>query len=295
MNSSQKSRTFIPMVGFILILFACIPKEEPVEILVLSRVGELPELLQENSGMTELENLIWFINDGGNEPALYGYSIEQDSVIRTVVVKDMINVDWEDITQNGQQIFVGDFGNNMGNRTDLHIIAIDKTEILADLDTVVPAGIINFSYSDQHDFTPSLENTPYDCEAFIATDDSIYLFTKDWENLQTRVYSLSVEPGTQTAKIRKQWNVSGLITAADWSPVSNELYLLGYTPLFPFIWKFTDFSPDDLSFTDSQRTDFTDYWGAQTEGILLHSDGSVYVSSENSTVNSASLYRIEIH
>jgi hypothetical protein len=293
MNSLCKiNRTFIPMTGIIMLMLACIPKEDPVDTLVLSNVTGLPELLQENSGMTELGDLIWFISDGGNEPALYGYSLEQDSVLRKVIVDGVSNVDWEDITQNGQQVFIGDFGNNMGTRTDLHLIVVNKTELLAAQDTVTPAGIINFSYSDQDDFTPSLEDTPFDCEAFIATDDSVYLFTKDWKNLQTRVYSLATDPGTQTAKLRKQWNVSGLITAAGWSPVGNELYLLGYTPLYPFIWQYTGFSPDDLSFTGSLRSDFTDFWGTQTEGILLHSDGSVYVSSESSPVNDASLYKV---
>lgn len=290
-----KKKILIPMLGISLLLLACIPRKEPVETLVLSYLVELPTILQENSGMIGLGSLIWFHNDGGNEPALYGYSTEQDSIVNTVVVKDVVNTDWEDITQNTDQIYIGDFGNNAaGNRTDLRIFIIKKDDLLMEADTITPSGTISFSYADQTDFTPMEENTsPFDCEAFIATEDSIFLFTKDWQTLQTRVYSLSVEPGTQVAKFRKQWNVSGLITAAVWSAENQELLLLGYTPLFPFIWVFSSFSPEDLSFTEGKRTDFSSYWGVQTEGIMISSDGTIYVSAERSPTSNAGLYRIE--
>lgn len=282
------------MLGVSLFLLACIPREEPVETIVLTHEVELPATLQENSGMTEAGGLIWFINDGGDEPAIYGYNREQDTLERTVIIKDAINTDWEEITQNGQQIYIGDFGNNAGDRTDLKVYIIDKNALLAETDTVIPSGIIAFSYADQTDFTPSVENTPFDCEAMIATGDSLFLFTKDWKNLQTRVYSLSVEPGTQIAKFRKQWNVSGLITAAAWSSEKHELILLGYTPLFPFIWIYSGFSEADLSFDLSKRVDFSSYWGTQTEGIMYSSTGSVYISAETSAVNNASLYLLEM-
>jgi len=281
-----KSHKPLPMLGLMLIIIACIPREEPPEkVLVLEQIGELPAVLIENSGMTALGDLIWFINDGGNEAALYGYNREQDTVVRTVVVKNSINSDWEDISQNENYIYIGDFGNNAsGNRTDLRILIIDQSDLLADIDTVTPSGIIAFHYEDQTDFTPMAENTsPYDCEAFIATEDSLFLFTKDWQSLQTRIYSLSIESGTQTAKFRKQWNVSGLITAAAWSSEKQELFLLGYTPLFPFIWLYSGFSPEDLSFVKGNRTDFSNFFGTQTEGILISADGSIFISSEEST------------
>jgi hypothetical protein len=284
------------MLGIILILSACIPREDPPERTLLSHDVDLPAVLTENSGLTESGGLIWFMNDGGNAPALYGYNFASDTVERTVIVRDAINTDWEDITQNGQKIFIGDFGNNAsGNRTDLRVYIINKNDLLADADTVTPSGIIYFSYEDQTDFTPVAENTsPFDCEALIATEDSVYLFTKDWLDQHTRLYVLSTEPGTQIARFRQQWNVSGLITSAAWSSETQQLYLLGYTPAYPFVWVYTNFSPEDLTFETSHRTDFTGLWGTQTEGIMISADGVVRVSSETSTYNKASLYRFEI-
>jgi hypothetical protein len=288
------NRIAVLMLGIALILLACIPREEPVTSYQLNYLRELPAILQENSGMTEVGDLIWFINDGGNEPALYGYSLEQDTVVRTVVVKDAVNTDWEDVVQNERYIFIGDFGNNAGDRTDLRIYVIDKSKLLTDADTVTLLGTIAFSYSDQTSFTPELEHTPFDCEAFIATTDSLLLFTKDWYNQQTRIYSLSVKPGTQVAKFRTQWSVGGLITAAAWREEKQEVWLIGYTPVLPLYRIFSGFSPDNLTFLEMSGTNFEDYWGTQTEGIMISSDGSVYVSSEGVLGNSPSLYKIEL-
>lgn len=281
------------MLGIMMVLLACIPREEPEASYKLSYIRELPAVLKENSGMTELGGLTWFINDGGNEPALYGYSMEQDAVLRTVVVRDAVNTDWEDIVQNENYLFIGDFGNNAGDRTNLRIHILRKSELLADTDTITVEGTIAFSYSDQTSFAPQVENTPFDCEAFIATGDSLYLFTKNWQEFETRIYSLSAEPGTQVARLRTKWSVPGLVTAASWTPDNQELLLLGYTPLIPFIRIYTEFSPDNLTYRDRVGRDFDDYWGTQTEGILISSDGSVYISSEGVLDNNASLYKLE--
>lgn len=279
------------MIGILLMIATCIPREEPVATLHLDNRQELPVLLQENSGMTQVGDLIWFINDGGNEPALYGYSAEQDSVLRTVTVKDAVNTDWEEITQNEEYLFIGDFGNNAGDRTDLRIYRINKNDLFAGTDTVVPSGIIAFSYSDQTSFTPMVENTPFDCEAFIATEDSLLLFTKDWQSYNTRIYSLSTAPGTQTAKFRTQWTVSGLVTASVWDQANQQLWLLGYTPLIPFLFIYSGFSENDLTFEEAGRTSFQDFWGIQTEGIMI-SNGTVYVSAEGALNNPAALFQV---
>jgi hypothetical protein len=274
-----------PMLGLALIILACIPREEPPEKrLVLKQIGQLPQVLNENSGIIESGGLIWFINDGGNEPAIYGYDREHNTVVRTVVIKNTVNIDWEDISQNENQIFIGDFGNNAGSRTDLRLIRINKSDLLADTDTVSPSGIIEFSYEDQTNFTPTNQQTPFDCEAFIATEDSLVLFTKDWQNMQTRLYTLPVIPGNHVAKFRKQWNVDGLITAAAWSGENQKLLLLGYTTIVtPFLCVFSGFTPEYLSYEEESKTYFTDFFGTQTEGILFSGDGSILISSEEFT------------
>src|SRR5512133_419544 len=131
------------LTGMILLAFSCIPKEEaPKEDPELVLQNELPAILSENSGMIAYNDLIWFINDSGNDSAMYGYDRQQNQVVRTVHIKHARNTDWEEITQNDQYIFIGDFGNNAtGNRTDLRIYMVRKSD-LGDNDTVQHYGVI---------------------------------------------------------------------------------------------------------------------------------------------------------
>ena len=267
----------------ILILFvfviSCSPEEAPESTAVFSKIQTLPEILSENSGMTEYESLIWFINDSGNQPSLYGYNKGSNEIVKTIEVSGADNTDWEDITQNSSSIFIGDFGNNDGSRSDLRIYIIDKMDMAGGSASVIPGGIIYFNYEDQTDFTSSNENTSFDCEAFIATEDSIFLFTKDWVSKKTSIYSIPVEPGTYSADFKVQLNVNGLITSA-FLDADYDLLLLGYTPFIPFLWTLEGFDTDNFTYTNCERKDFIDYYGTQTEGLLVSNDGSVYISSE---------------
>lgn len=283
------------MIFLFIFIISCIPREDKELQTVLIQIQTLPEILSENSGMAEDGTIIWFINDSGNEPELYGYDKSSNEVVKTVVVTGAFNTDWEDITQNSSNFFIGDFGNNGGSRTDLKIYIVSKQLLHESTTSVLPTGIINFSYEDQTDFTYDEENTPYDCEAFIATDDSVYLFTKDWVSNKTSIYSLPVQAGTYQAKYRTQIDIGGLITSAAWESTNGGfLLLLGYMPAYPFIWTFEGFDPDNLSYANAGRVDFTNYYATQTEGLLISSDGSIYVSSEAiSTLNKpAQLFRI---
>ena len=282
------------MISALFLLLSCIPRESPPDRgLYLEKLYNLPAVLRENSGMIYTADLIWHINDSGNEPALYGYDKTNNTVARKVIIKNTVNNDWEDVTQNDTYVFIGDFGNNAGSRTNLNIIVINKSDLTANTDTIIPYGIIEFNYSDQTDFTPAPENTPFDCEAFIATDNSILLFTKDWVQHRTKIYTLPVTSGNYTAEYQTQWDINGLITAAVWSQGNQELLLLGYSNvLMPFLWVISGFNPESITYLEGKRTDFGGNLGTQTEGMLIMPDGSILISSEEFATlqNPAALY-----
>jgi hypothetical protein len=278
-----------------LALVTCSHTEDPVKDPKLSRVCTLPMELQENSGMTEFSDLLWNINDGGNEAAIYGFGTKDTVVHQKVIIRGAINTDWEDITQDKKHLYIGDFGNNLGDRRDLRIYILNKQDILPASDTITMAGIISFSYEDQTDFTTAPNySTPWDCEAFIILGDSVILFTKDWQSNQTSLYTLPAKAGNYTAKFRKRYNISGLVTAAAWSEAKKELLILGYQnyTFTPFISVIPDFSLNNLSFADIRKVNF-DLFGTQTEGIAYSADGSVYVSCEQSPVVMQTLFRAE--
>jgi hypothetical protein len=278
-----------------LALVTCSHTDEPAKDPKLSRVCILPEEMQENSGMTEYSDLLWNINDGGNEAAIFGFSTKDTVVRRKVILREAVNTDWEDITQDEDHIYVGDFGNNLGDRRDLRIYILNKEDLSGASDSISVSGIIRFSYGDQTDFTPAANyTTPWDCEAFVVLEDSVILFTKDWQANQTSVYTLPAKDGIYSAKFRKRYDVTGLITAAAYSKTKKELILLGYHDFTPFISVVADFGIDNLSFADNRRINFVDLAGYQTEGIAYSRDGLVYVSCERSPFLTQTLFKTEL-
>jgi hypothetical protein len=267
-----------------LMLITCSDTDAPPEVsATLDKIRDLPSEITELSGMTEVDGGVqWMINDGGNAAILYAYNPALGTIERRIAVKGAVNIDWEEISQDDQHLYIGDFGNNgTGNRSDLRIDIIRKADLSAALDTVSVSGTIDFIYEDQTDFTPQPANlTSFDCEAFIVVGDSVVLFTKDWLTEKTRIYTLPVTPGDHKARFRREFDVRGLVTGAAFSGEQNELLLLGYDGMLqPFLWIVPDFGLDNLTFNNSNRVEFKET--AQTEAIAFSANGAVYVGSES--------------
>ncbi|WP_240743145.1 hypothetical protein, partial [Ilyomonas limi] len=84
--------------------------------------------LNETSGLLWWNNQVWTHNDSGGEPALYAVDSSTGKIIRKVTVSNATNIDWEDLAQDDNYIYIGDFGNNaQGNRNDLKIYKVKKS------------------------------------------------------------------------------------------------------------------------------------------------------------------------
>lgn len=243
----------------------------------LEMITLLPSELDENSGIIWYNNLIWTINDGGGSNHIYATDTATGKIVRRILLENAINTDWEEIAQDDSFIYVGDFGNNEGSRQDLRIYRLSKAQLN---DSVVNPDIISFIYSDQTDFTSRPLNNPFDCEAMIIADDTIYLFTKDWTSDYTKMYALPALPGNYAAMPRQQFKVNGLVTASVYSSVQNRLYLLGYKDYIPFISIFDDFIPHKQFRGVIRQIIFAANFGDQTEGITLTENNKIIVSSE---------------
>jgi hypothetical protein len=203
-----------------------------------------------------------------------------NTIQRTVFVKNATNVDWEDIAADNSFIYIGDFGNNAnGNRTDLRIYKIAKKDV--SVSDSVDSKVINFSYSDQTDFSPKgSNNTNFDCEALIAYGDSLYLFSKDWVDLKTRLYVLPKKPGTYKATKLAELDVQGLITGADVLATQRVIVLSGYnTFLSPFIYLLYDFSGNRFFDANKRKVSLNESF-TQTEGITAKSTTQFYTTNE---------------
>ncbi len=266
------------------------PSDEPVEIIPDIIVPQLPYQLDESSGMILFRELLWTINDSGGEAALYGFDRNTGEVKQVVRIENGENDDWESLASSQQQIFIGDFGNNWGNRKNLGIYVIDKSDIPATGDVSLSAERIDFSYSDQTNFNFGPNNNPYDCEAFIWFRDSLFLFTKDWVTRNTKVYAMPAKPGMYKVEPVDSFAVKCLITGADISQNREKLVLLGYADYVPYIWYFDGINKGKLLSGKSIQLSMTEYFGTQTEGIAFSGNDTLFISSEQSQLPSR-IYR----
>lgn len=246
-------------------------------------VSTLNVELNESSALALFAGKLWTINDSGNENIIYEVDPANGNVGKKVKVTNAVNVDWESMAQSETHLYVGDFGNNSGNRKDLNILKIEKNSILAN--ETVTAEKINFSYPDQTSFVAALNSNNFDCEAFYFQGDSLHLFTKNWVDNKTKYYTLSSQPGESVANFKRDFDTQGLVTAADINEKTGEIVLLGYTNLGlssqSFVWLLSGYMGSQIFEGKKSKINLgSPAVLGQTEGIYLNNDNTGYISSE---------------
>lgn len=241
----------------------------------------LPKALRESSGIIFFNDKLVSHNDSGNKNKLYELDTISGTVTRTITITNARNVDWEDMAQDDTHIYVGDIGNNSGKRTDLKIYKIDKSEYLSA--TEIAAEVINYSYSDQRDFSSNFNNTEWDAEALISYDkDHLIVFTKNWVNGRTKAYPIPKKIGTYSVSpLPSTLNSEGLITGATYNPYTEKVYLIGYSSLLqPFVWVSENFLGMDIFSGTNTKTSLNSLGFEQAEGITHVGANRYFITSE---------------
>ncbi|PWA07449.1 T9SS C-terminal target domain-containing protein [Flavobacterium psychrotolerans] len=239
----------------------------------------LDNQLHETSGLVKWNHFLWTHNDD-TDTNLYAIDTISGAILKTFHLNKVLNKDWEEIAQDSAYLYVGDFGNNYkGNRKDLHVLRIEKNSLLLNQPKI---DTIAFNYSNQMEVEPKNSNsTDFDCEAFVVTKDSIYLFTKQWESKMTSVYSLPKTPGNYVANYKTTFDVKGLITGATFVEDKKLVVLCGYNmKLHPFVWLLYDFKTNDF-FSGNKRKIKLRLPFHQIEGIATSDGLHYYLSNEN--------------
>ncbi len=238
--------------------------------------------VEETSGLLYLDGKVITHNDSGNAPELYEVDSVSGAITRTIVISNATNVDWEDLCVDDTCIYIGDFGNNQGTRTNLCIYRVRIADFLSSNSIV--ADTLTFSYADQTDFTANA-NTNFDAEAFFAMGDSLYIFSKNWGNLQSKVYALPKNAKGYSCENSATIPVNGLVTSADYLASKNEVMLVGYSTLSCFAGKIqnfvgTDFSTGTLNIQPLTLNAGLSY---QVEGVVWKNETQLYISAEKFT------------
>ena len=247
----------------------------------LDSIAAFPIALNETSGLLYFNHKLITHNDSGGENALFEIDTITTSILRTVYIQNAINVDWEDLAQDENHIYIGDFGNNTGSRTDLKIYIVSKNDFETTTNDSISATILAFGYENQTSFTSQTQNTNFDAEAFIATEDSLYIFTKNWVNQETNVYSLPKDTGVYQAKLISSFNVEGMVTGADFNVSEHKIMLCGYTKLAnSFLFEMKDFTFPFCFNGSNNRIAISPKGSVQIEGICATETNKYFLSSE---------------
>ena len=242
------------------------------------RTAVLSDSLNENSGLDFFNNRLFTINDGGNSSEFFEIN-KQTGKIKNVFRTNLINKDWEAITSDSANIYIGDFGNNVGARKDLVIYKIPFDSAVR-APSSNSAQSIPFYYPDQKDFTPKNLNNDFDAEAMIFLNGKIHVFTKEWASRSTSHYT--VDPGifeNQPAHKIETYQTGYVVTDAAY--FEQKLYLIGYTKKAEVFLTIFNESEPGIFFREKQKKY---YLGSslslgQIEGIAVDEKG-IYISGE---------------
>ena len=227
-----------------MLLVACAPEREPFARLAgLVFDGRLPEI----SGLAASqrhENVLWAINDGGNDAALYALT-RRGRVVSRHRIRGVSNTDWEDLAafelDGRRYLLIADVGDNGGLRRTLQLHAIAEPDALEDAE-LRPAWSVAFRWPDG----------ARDAEA-VAVDaaaEQVLLISKREQPVQLYAVPLRPRDGARqvarslgalagipqpTADERRarhsRARLKHLVTAADLSPDGRTLAVMTYNDL----------------------------------------------------------------
>lgn len=188
------------------------------------KITVLSDSLKESSGLTNLEGRLFSFNDSGNTSEIFEIK-PGSSFIEKTFQTGLTNIDWEAITNDGENFYIGEFGNNLGTRRDLKVyqVPFKNDSLIADSIKIIP-----FYYPEQDDFTAKNINHNFDAEAMIFFDGNIHLFTKEWVTNTVSHYLIDKNmKETQPAQKLESFDTGFVVTDA--SVFDNKLYVVGYT------------------------------------------------------------------
>ena len=252
----------------------------------------LPDEIKESSGLAFTNGKLWTINDSDGLPVLYAFDTISGQIDQRITITDAINIDWEALADDDQFIYIGDFGNNSGTRDDLTIYRVLKSDIPSVGDAAIESTKLTFTYSDYSGPVENRKSNNFDCEAFIADSEFLYLFSKNYGDQQTKLYKLPKVPGDYVAELVTTFNSSGLITGADINNSSQEITLIGYVnqTWIPFTWLLFDYEDNNFFSGNKRRIDFINIPATQTEAIVYTVGKHEVISSEGHILFSQSAY-----
>ena len=278
-------KTLIQLLCLLLLLYG--PKNS-TKLLAQTVVYEtqLPEKIEETSGIEFFKNDLLTHNDSGGKPNLYRFT-EQGDLINKYRIAGAENNDWEDIAQDKNYLYISDSGNNKGKRKNLNILIVDPKRDFKKI------GAITFNYRDQQNFDKRKKH-PFDAEALVATQEVLVLFSKNRKTSTTELYSIPKTSGNYTLSPKKSFDVQSLITGADYHHRLKLVALVGYVRSGEqFLYTLSSFDMENLNQVKMKKFKLP-LDGKQVEAIKIIDQNNFWITSEGEGESFPMLFKIQL-
>ena len=224
-------------------------------------------------------NLIWTIQDSGNDSELYGLN-EKGDIVKDITITNASNIDWEDLTSDPEgNIYIGDFGNNNEKRKYFRILKVNHKDLNKD---TLQVETIEFTLPKKQDSK--------DFEAFFYFNNYFYIISK--ETKKFIVLKVPNKIGKHKAIVSSDFNLNGKnnkITSADISDNGETIILLNHNKL----WKLSNFKADDFFSGNIEALPFKH--NSQKEGICFKTNSKVIITDEHNGAEGGNIYSFDIN
>ena len=223
---------------------------------------------------------------------LYFLNPNTGSILKRVVVKDVKNTDWEDITLDGKYLYIGNFGNNENKRKNLSIIRVSWKDAL--IKDTINSEFMTFEYGDQKAFPPEKKALNFDAECLAFADGYLWLFTKNrtdpFDGI-SNIYRVKFQENTHTI-LKKEYSIKigskgwmfDSVTGGDFA--FGYFYLTTYNRVLKYLFS-------DGKFTLVKQYKYNEY--NQKEALTVIKDDQIYVANEfQKVLGKQKLYRISL-
>lgn len=247
----------------------------------LEVIHDLPSALKEISAAEIIPgtDIIWGIEDQGNDDHLYGFDLQNGKWVRDIKVKSASNIDWEELTSDEEgNLYIGDFGNNRRKRKNFTIY---KVSHLMEATKEVTAESIEFTIPK-----PYRKN---DFEAFFAYQGCFYLFSKTKK--KGVLLKIPIRVGKQVAEVITSFHLKGdetRITGADITNDGSKVVLLNHGQL----WVLSDFIGENFFSGNIEQVPFGHT--SQKEGICFLNNDTVIITDERTSTDGGNIYQFTL-
>ena len=273
------------LVAFIgLSAFQC--DDDFVEIVNFEYQCDLIEELREVSGIIPFGDNMLAFGDSGSKNSLF--EIDSDcNLINEFNIPDAVNVDWEAIAISDGFIYIGNFGNNFGNRYNLEILKIDVNELSSETPIF---SRLNFTYEDQEDFEQRDEHN-FDCEAMFIDGVNIYLVTKNRANDVSHVYNINTIETEQIAKRKLDVELNRLVTDAYYVENDGNVLMSAYNIVDDVFFSSIHLINYENNQYSTRPLSFTGLPDMQIESICVLND-QIFIASEAEDSGMPQLFQV---